>query len=344
MERTTKKNFLIDFAYVVSILFLVYFIGKFFLQYLLPFIFATIIAFAMQKPSYYLSRKFKIKQGILAAVLSGAVYLIAGFLIGFLIYRLILLFIDFKDYLPQLFEKFNNILIRFESIFETMPENFNVSGLIDNVISKVTLNIGGFISNLAKNMPSFFLSSIVAFVATCYIAKDFKGLSKFVKEICGRKITENVLKIKKILFESVFKLIKGYLILSLLTYIELTVGLLILKVKFAPLIAVLIATVDLLPVIGAGTVMVPWAVITAFLGNYGLGIGIVVLYLVVLLLRNFAEPKIIAGQIGINPLFTLLAMFVGLKLIGFLGLILFPIILIVVIRYYRDEDNQGLSY
>ena len=128
-----------------------------------------------------------------------------------------------------------------------------------------------------------------------------------------------------------------------MTYAELLLGLFLLKIKYAPFIALIIALVDVLPVIGTGTVMIPWAVLSVFLGNNRLALGLAVLYVIIVIVRNFLEPKIISTQIGMNPLFTLLAMFVGLKVLGFWGLILFPIILIVVIRYYKDEMQEGLS-
>ena len=137
---------------------------------------------------------------------------------------------------------------------------------------------------------------------------------------------------------SVFKLIKGYGILMLMTFLELLAGFLILRVKYALLLSLLIAVIDILPVLGTGTVLIPWGIAGLILKNTALGIGILVLYAVITVIRNFAEPKIIGKQIGINPLFTLLSMFIGIKLLGFAGVIIFPTALIVTVKYY-SEDN-----
>ena len=107
--------------------------------------------------------------------------------------------------------------------------------------------------------------------------------------------------------------------------------------------AVIIAFVDILPVIGTGTVLVPWAVILALIGNIKLAVSLAVLYIITVIVRNFLEPKIIGGQIGISSLFTLIFMFAGLKILGVLGLILFPIIFIVTVKYFKDEMEEGLS-
>ena len=137
---------------------------------------------------------------------------------------------------------------------------------------------------------------------------------------------------------SVFKLIKGYAILMLMTFLELLAGFLILRVKYALLLSLLIAVVDILPVLGTGTVLIPWGIAGLILKNTALGIGILVLYAVITVIRNFAEPKIIGKQIGINPLFTLLSMFIGIKLLGFAGVIIFPTALIVTVKYYSEGN------
>ena len=110
----------------------------------------------------------------------------------------------------------------------------------------------------------------------------------------------------------------------------------ILKVKNAFLLAIIIAFVDILPVLGAGTILIPWAVFSAFFGNVPQAVGLALLYVLIILIRNFCEPKIIGSQIGINPLFTLIAMFTGLRLFSVAGLFLFPVILIVVIKFYKE--------
>lgn len=349
MERSAKKNFLIDFSYAVLVGIIVFAVCRFLLKYLLPFIFAVIVAFFMQKPSNYISKKTKIRQGTTAAILSVIVYFSVAIICSFLIYRLVLLAAGFTEYLPQLFEKVNVLLAKaqnfFYNSFGVANDKFNaaLTAFFGSALEKFTFAISGFVSEIVKNMPSFFISSIVALVATCYIAKDFNGLVKFLKLFFGKKITKKTIRIKNILFESVFKFVKGYSILTLITYFELLAGLLILRVKFAPVLALLIAFVDLLPIIGTGTVMIPWAFFSAINGRILFAISLAVLYIMIIVIRNFAEPKIIGTQIGINPLFTLLAMFTGLKVLGLAGLILFPIILIVVIRYYKDEMEEGLS-
>ncbi len=353
MERKAKKNFLIDVFYMAVILFLALFGSYVVLKYLLPFVIGTVLAFAVQKPSQYISQKTAINKGTISAILSVIIYLSIGFVFVFLIYKILKFSVSFADILPQLFQKLGAVLeqikTKYSSIFTVLPQNFaiTVDTVINNTLNSLTSKLGGVISELAtgfaKRMPSFFISSIVTLVATCYISKDFEHLRNFAKMFFGKGVAIKIAKLKNILIGSVFKLLKGYLILSLIAFVELYIGFLIIDIDNPFALAFLIALVDLLPVIGTGTVMIPWAVISALIGNLPLALSVAVLYIVTVLVRNFLEPKIIGMQIGINSLFTLIFMFAGFKILGVAGLILFPIIFIVTVRYYRDEMNEGLS-
>ena len=108
--------------------------------------------------------------------------------------------------------------------------------------------------------------------------------------------------------------------------------------KYALLLGLLIAIIDILPVLGTGTVLIPWGIAELLFENTALGIGLLVLYAVITVIRNFAEPKIVGRQMGINPLFTLLSMFIGIKLLGFAGVIIFPTALIVTVKYYGGDN------
>lgn len=351
MEQQSKKTFLINFSYIVIISFLIILIGKFTLSYLTPFVLAVLIAYFMQKPAGFLSKKTGIKKGRIASVLAAGIYLIIALLLLLLIYRIIIAISDLAGEMPLLFSYITKLFSRLEKSFKPFFEGLSPGmsaeiiavfrETLENLAVRITNSFSVFAADAAKATPSFLFSSIVALVASCYIAKDFDGLKNFFSSLCGEKVYSNIIKIKKIFSESVLKLLKGYLILTLITYAELLIGFLILRVKYAPLIALLVAFIDLLPVLGTGTVLIPWGLILISLGNTFSGFALLVLYILVILVRNFSEPKIIGKQMGINPLFTLVAMFIGLKLLGFWGLLLFPIILIVIIKYYKDEiENE----
>ena len=112
-----------------------------------------------------------------------------------------------------------------------------------------------------------------------------------------------------------------------ITFIELSIGLTILRIDNAILIAFLISIFDILPVLGTGGIMIPWTVLTAIQGDYTMAIGLLCVYLVVTVIRNILEPKIVGSQVGLHPLVTLMSMFVGAQILGVFGLFGLPITL-----------------
>jgi len=123
----------------------------------------------------------------------------------------------------------------------------------------------------------------------------------------------------------------------LITFIELALGLSVLRVEGAITIAALIATIDILPVFGTGGVVIPWAIIELIKGNTPFAIGLAVLYVIITVVRNILEPKMVGKQIGLHPLAMLVCMYVGVKLFGFIGLFALPVALVMVKHLYEND-------
>lgn len=114
------------------------------------------------------------------------------------------------------------------------------------------------------------------------------------------------------------------------------------NIQYPFLAAIGIGFVDALPILGSGTVMIPWAFIEAINGDIKLAIGILIIFAIISVVRQFLEPKIVSKQIGIHPIFTLIAMYTGFKLIGVFGLLLGPIALIVIKNVYGALIDRGV--
>ena len=141
--------------------------------------------------------------------------------------------------------------------------------------------------------------------------------------------------------------LKAEAILIIISFIISLIGLYVFKIfgmniKYPLLIALGIGFVDALPILGSGAVMVPWAVISALNGDIKLGISIVVLWIIMSIVRQFLEPKIVSGKIGIHPIFTLIAMYTGFKLIGVMGMLVGPIVLIILKSIFAKELDEGI--
>lgn len=355
MEERARKSFLINLIYFLTVGVLIFIICRFMLEYLMPFIIGAVIAWAVQKPAVFIAGKIRVKSSVCAAILAAAVFLAAAALcmgaVAFLVNSAGRFFEDISLYAKSAAEFFKKLGGRLENFFTALPDEFVSAGkiMLENALGgiseRITSAISGFAGAVVKSTPGFLISCIVAAVSSCYIAADYTGLIKFFRSMCGRKIYGNILKVKTIFTESILSFIKGYSLLMLITFAELAAGFYILKIKNALFLALLIAFIDILPVLGTGTVLLPWAATELLMKNTYLGIGLIILYVLITLIRNFAEPKIIGGQIGINPLFTLLSMFVGIKLFGFIGMFVLPIALIIVFKYYKQEmEAEAVSF
>ncbi|MBR5295722.1 MAG: AI-2E family transporter, partial [Clostridia bacterium] len=181
--------------------------------------------------------------------------------------------------------------------------------------------IGKFIGFI----PRFFISSIIFFVSCYYFSCDWDRISCFFAKKIKKEKVELAVKIKKQFFLSLKGYTKAYFLLFLLSFSQLFLGLVLLRVREAFSIAFTIAIIDLLPVLGCGTILIPWAIICLLFEKGALGIGLFILYLVILIVRQFAEPKILGSSIGLHPLISLLLVIVGLRFFGFCGMILFPL-------------------
>ena len=126
----------------------------------------------------------------------------------------------------------------------------------------------------------------------------------------------------------------------LLTFFELTIGLHILGIENALVIAFLIAIFDVLPVLGTGGIMIPWILICFLNKQMKTCVGLLILYLVITVIRNIIEPKIVGKQIGLHPLLMLLCMYLGAKLFGFLGIFILPILILIL----QNLNDNGILH
>lgn len=340
MDFQAKKRFLISFLYIAVISAITIIICRFLLFRMFPFLLSLIVAALSQKPAVFLSEKTGLKKSICATVLAAGIYLGLFCAILLLAYRLIISSAGLIEYLPNIFSTVGEWASGItDFISDYLPEKyyFSFDSVLENVLKNLTNVLTDIIKKVVTATPSLLLSSVVALVASCYIAKDFDGLARFLKSIISERIYDRFLRVKAIFTTSIFKIIKGYVILLVITFLELWVGFIVLKINNAYIWAFLIALIDFLPVLGTGIIMIPWAVYCAISGNTALSVGLAVLYIIIVVIRNFIEPKIVSQQIGINPLFTLFTMYLGLKLFGGAGLIILPLIFIVTVKYYKEE-------
>jgi len=220
---------------------------------------------------------------------------------------------------------------------------------IQNAGSAIGTTLGDFIQRFFKLIPdiiSWFPNAasvlIFSLLATFFISKDWSKLSakgRLLMPAAAKKSSQSVFfELKKALFG----FIKAQLTLISLTTVIILIGLLILRVNYAVTIALITGLVDLLPYVGTGLIFVPWIIYEAVSGEIGRAVGLTVLYIIVIVQRQLIEPKVLSSNIGLDPLATLIALFIGFKLIGFLGLIVGPVTLVIISALHKANVFQDL--
>lgn len=343
-----KKYFLIETAYLVVILVIIYLFAKYMLGWIMPFIIGFIIAVVTRPAAKSLSRKSGMKTGLCSVLV---VLTIVTLFILICVYgasRLALGLTDTVKLLPQLASQLvlllNSVASKLSAMLKSAPNGANLG--IDTSLNSISRKIlelttiedgtGKMIQNTIKAMPGFLFNSTITVVAACFISADYPKVTGFLMRQLPQRYRETVFDLKAFFITTVAHIIKAYLKLMVITFVELALGLTILRVHHSIVIAAVISIVDVLPVLGTGTVMIPWSAVEFLLGNYYLGFGLAIVYGIITVVRNILEPKIVGGHIGLHPLVTLIAIVVGLKALGFLGMILFPIA-ILFLKHLRES-------
>ncbi len=197
------------------------------------------------------------------------------------------------------------------------------------------------------SIPAIAIYTIITILALYFICTEKIYIIDQLEHHLPKKWTVSIGAHLKDLTKTLGGYLKAQVTLILISFVICLIGLSIfslagMNVAFPLMAALGIAFVDALPILGSGTAMVPWAIISAIQGDIKLAICIIVLYLIMTGTRQFIEPKIVSGKIGIHPIFTLLAMYTGFKFIGVLGMLVGPIVLIILKNIYATVIENGI--
>lgn len=359
-----RRSFIINFFYFAIFIGLYYFIVKYAFGYILPFVVAAALAVFLQKPVRKISSKLHIKaHGAVSIILVLLiVVLIVGVaaLLGWLGARELK---EFFDYLFSKFHSLNDVVVALEEfsvkITAKLPQGVGAtvheylydffeklsgeSSVID--MSMLSAPLSGAWS-VVKGIPSVFLGVLVTVISCVFMTSEYdliKGtLLGMMTENKGQKLISS----KQTVTRGVGKLIKAYLTLMLITFSEMFLGLNLLKIigvydgGYIAVISFVTCVIDIIPVLGTGTVIIPWSIYSFATGNIGFGIGLVIIYCVITVLRQIIEPKLVANQAGLPAIATIMAMFIGARIFGAFGIVLLPLT-VIVLKLMYDEGVIG---
>lgn len=218
--------------------------------------------------------------------------------------------------------------------------NAFVSAWIRDLAAKSAAKIPTVLGDLVNLLPRFFVSLLIFVFCAYYFSSEPQAAATALLLFFPKEKARRLVVWKNRFFGVLKRTLRAYSLIFLLTFSELFLGLTILRCSSAFASAFVIALVDILPVFGSGTVLIPW-ILGAFLtGNTGFAAGLAVLYAVIFIVRQFAEPKIVGRNIGLNPAFSLILMFLGLYFIGVSGMFLLPLGAVCVAESKKEEAKS----
>lgn len=339
MSIETKKKFLINIAFGAVIVILAYMIFQYFLGLLLPFLMAFLVAAMLRPLVRMLSKKFRFTLRFSSVVCNIFFFGIIGTLLFFGGARMIAMIAEIFSGLPVFYQRtlepalqtamrsIEDFLLQFDitpfhDVDQIIPKIITAVG---DMVTRFSMNVVNFISGFAAGLPSVLVNLLIMIIATFFFSLDYEGITQFLLRPMSSRTKKIVLDMKRHLFNVILRYGKSYFIILCITFFELSIGLACLKVNNFWVVAAVIALVDILPVLGTGIVILPWAAFSLLQSKYFLGIGLLVLYVIITIIRQIIEPRIIGKQVGLHPIITLITMFVGMNLFGFIGMFGLPI-------------------
>ncbi|NLI93401.1 MAG: sporulation integral membrane protein YtvI [Peptococcaceae bacterium] len=315
----------------------------------IPFILAYFTAVCLDPLITWLVKNTKLKKTP-AVTLTYILFLgIIGFMAYFIINKIYVQLLGLLSFIQTNSPKFQiwflGLTKQIQNTIGLLPHDTaaQINTMIINAANELTnLNLvsklGTYTYNLSTAIPNVFFLSLIYFISVYLFCIQLDNVHNrfysFFKDSSRRK----VIYILGDLRRAAFGFLKAQVILSTITFIISFLGLAILKVKYAAVISFIIILVDILPILGTGSVLMPWATVSLLQGNIFLAIGLSILFIVIIVIRKSIEPKVLGERIGLSALATLVSLWIGFKVMGVMGIFLFPLALI----FYKALVKVGV--
>ena len=322
---------------------------KYIFPVIAPFLIAWLMALATRSPARSLSKKIHVPERVLRLMMSIFLTLFVFCVAALIVWQgagALWKFLNSAGESGTL-EKFFDILSSPTIPFlgEIIPDELavKIGDALTNALSSLLSALASAVTSLAGALPGALLFLLVTVISLVYFALDLERINGFVKAVLPTKARELLTRSQRGLFDVGRRYLRSYLILAVITYGILLVGFFILRVEGAAITSLFVSLLDILPVIGVGTVLIPWGIIEIALGNHFLGIGLLVLFVVNATVRQFAEPKIVGKSLNMHPVLTLMIIYVGYALFGVKGLLILPLIAIAVSALLQKDHSSEVA-
>ncbi|GEN32852.1 sporulation integral membrane protein YtvI [Aneurinibacillus danicus] len=313
-------------------------LAVFIIPYAIPFVLALLTAIFLEPIVKALMRTLNVSRLVavtLTFLMFFAVFGLGGYRIGSI---LVVQSVELSERLPafstKVMEFFEQSMWKWETFAGSLP--FDTATTVQDVVAALKNSATNAATTITKvllggvaTIPGFLIVSIIYLVALFLISLDLPRLHQNFLNLFTDSAREKVELVMTQLFRATVGFLRAQVILSLLTYVLALIGLLILGVKYALLLSLIIVIVDILPILGTGSFLVPWALYSFATGDSRLAIGLIILFIVITVIRRTIEPKVLGSSLGISALAALISLYIGFQLLGFIGLILGPALVII---------------
>ena len=315
---------------------------------LLPLFIGLAVAAMARKPVSMLERRTKLPRGLAAFLCVLGIYALAGTGL-FLLCRLLCREVGgFLHQLPALAARLEEpakaLQDRLYAIADKFPDGVG-SGLRAGLTSffesgagfgaKLYERLFTLASGFLGKLPDLVLGAVTALLSSFMLTAEFDDLTGAYRRHVPKSWQEKLSFARTHLSSTLGAWLRAQGKLMGVTFLILTAGFLLLGVDYALLLALLTTVIDALPVFGTGTVLLPWSLLEFVRGNARRGVGFLLLYAAAALTRQALEPRLLGGQIGLPPAVTLAALYVGYRVMGVVGMIVFPLLSVFCCQIYR---------
>jgi sporulation integral membrane protein YtvI len=350
-KSKNRVDFLINLVYYAAIVVLAYLAIKYVLGWVLPFFLAFCIVSIVNPVIRFVDIKMKFSHRAASVTVMIVIYALVGFLLFELILQLFYVMRDVFAQLPSYYTTtlspaFTKLGENIESLFNKLPINLTAQlyGLQNDLLGEIqswlvrTSQSGmSYVSAFTGRIPAFVIAFVFTVMLTFFIGSQYNQVTAFLKAQLPGRLKGMVSELKMVINDIILRYIKAIFKLMLITFVELTIGLLVLRTENAIFIALGIAVFDALPFFGTGAIMIPWALIELIQGNYTFALGLGILYAIVTVVRNILEPHIVGQKLGLNPIVSIVAIYLGFKIFGIFGMIFMPIVTQIALELHKKS-------
>ncbi len=343
---------LINIAYLIIAALCLFVVLPTVARYIAPFLVAVVISMVITPIVDFMCSRMHIPRKISTIASILLLLGILGMFLFNLIYQAVYFLQSFAQQIPELLSKdypvpgwidtLREYIIRFPAPMQDFIDNIrsNLVVNISEIISPATTATINAARSIAAAFPTILIFTVVTILATYFISYDNKIIISVMQKYFGKSRVDKIVLVRDRLFQACGAYIRAQLIMMCIIFVVVLAGMFILRIGSPLFLAFIIAVVDAIPILGTGTVLIPWAFVSLVMGNYGRALGLAVLYVCALTTRQFFEPKVVSSQIGLHPLITLMSMYIGLTAIGIFGMIIGPIVTIVVLKFIEIERES----